>query len=53
MSTTSPKAHSLPTSEAEEIASEAYLYAYPMLYNCKTLFQQVMDPSFPRLYRRL
>ena len=47
MSTTSPKAHSLPTSEAEEIASEAYLYAYPMLYNCKTLFQQVMDPSFP------
>jgi hypothetical protein len=34
-------------SEAQKVASEAYLYAYPMLYNYKTLFQQVMDPSFP------
>jgi hypothetical protein len=34
-------------SEAKEIASEAYLYAYPMLYNYKTLFQQAIDPSFP------
>jgi hypothetical protein len=47
MSTTSPKADNRSTREAEKIASEVYLYAYPMLYNYKTLFQQVMDPSFP------
>lgn len=33
--------------EAREIASDAFLYAYPMLYNYKTLYQQVKDPSFP------
>lgn len=33
--------------EAREIASDAFLYAYPMLYNYKTLYQQVEDPSFP------
>jgi hypothetical protein len=33
--------------EAKAIAADAYLYAYPMLYNYKTLFQQVIDPSFP------
>ncbi|MDV2983840.1 UNVERIFIED_CONTAM: DUF1254 domain-containing protein, partial [Methylobacteriaceae bacterium AG10] len=33
--------------EVEAIASEAYLYSYAMLYNYKTLFQQVHDPSFP------
>ncbi len=33
--------------ETKEIATEAYLYAYPMLYNYKTLFQQAADPSFP------
>ena len=38
---------SVSVSEAQKVASEAYLYAYPMLYNYKTLFQQVMDPSFP------
>lgn len=41
------QAQDLPPPEARKIASEAYLYAYPMLYNYKTLFQQVMDPSFP------
>jgi hypothetical protein len=41
------KAQSVSASEAKEIASEAYLYAYPMLYNYKTLFQQTSDPSFP------
>ena len=35
------------TTEAKSIAAEAYLYAYPMLYNYKTLFQQTVDPSFP------
>ena len=33
--------------EAKAIASDAYLYAYPLLYNYKTLFQQMIDPSFP------
>ena len=33
--------------EVKSIAAEAYLYAYPMLYNYKTLFQQTADPSFP------
>jgi hypothetical protein len=33
--------------EAKAIVAEAYLYAYPMLYNYKTLFQQTADPSFP------
>lgn len=46
--TASPaQAQDLSPTEARKIASEAYLYAYPMLYNYKTLFQQVMDPSFP------
>ena len=41
--------HSQPLmpSEAKAIAADAYLYAYPMLYNYKTLFQQTADPSFP------
>jgi hypothetical protein len=43
----SARAGDLSPAEAQKIASEAYLYAYPMLYNYKTLFQQVMDPSFP------
>lgn len=34
-------------SEVRSIASEAYLYAYAPLFNYKTLFQQVVDPSFP------
>jgi hypothetical protein len=33
--------------EAQAIAADAYLYAYSMLYNYKTLFQQAIDPSFP------
>jgi hypothetical protein len=40
-------AETLSPAEAKAIASEAYLYAYPMLYNYKTLFQQAVDPSFP------
>jgi len=37
----------LSTADTEKITAEAYLYGYAMLYNYKTLFQQVMDPSFP------
>ena len=40
-------AQTLSPSEAKAIAADAYLYAYPMLYNYKTLFQQTADPSFP------
>jgi hypothetical protein len=41
------QAESVSKDEAKEIATDAYLYAYPMLYNYKTLFQQAVDPSFP------
>lgn len=41
------QAQSLTPAEAKAIAADAYLYAYPMLYNYKTLSQQVADPSFP------
>jgi hypothetical protein len=37
----------LPLSEVKTTAADAYLYAYAMLYNYKTLFQQAVDPSFP------
>ena len=40
-------AQTVSADEAKKIATEAYLYAYPMLYNYKTLFQQAADPSFP------
>lgn len=40
-------AQTLSPTEAKAIATDAYLYAYPMLYNYKTLFQQAVDPSFP------
>ncbi|WP_345812270.1 DUF1254 domain-containing protein [Paraburkholderia sp. PREW-6R] len=30
--------------EARAIAKEAFLYAYPMLFNYKTLYQQAIDP---------
>jgi hypothetical protein len=40
-------AQPVPPAEARAIAADAYLYAYPMLYNYKTLFQQTADPSFP------
>ena len=33
-------AQTLSPTEAKAIATDAYLYAYPMLYNYKTLFQQ-------------
>src|SRR5262249_28727251 len=29
------------------IAADAYMFAYPILYNYKTLFQQAVDPSCP------
>ena len=32
--------------ESKAIAADAYLYAYALLFNYKTLFQQTMDPSF-------
>ena len=41
------RAETVSTDEARRIAADAYLYAYPMLYNYKTLFQQAVDPSFP------
>ncbi len=41
------RAQPLPPAEAQKIAADAYLYAYAMLYNYKTLFQQVMDSGFP------
>ncbi|CAE6686956.1 hypothetical protein R69927_00149 [Paraburkholderia domus] len=31
--------------EARAIAKDAYLYAYPMLFNYKTLYQQAVDPG--------
>jgi hypothetical protein len=40
-------AQALSPAETKAIAADAYLYAYPMLYNYKTLFQQTADPSFP------
>jgi hypothetical protein len=40
-------AQPLSPAEAKTIAADAYLYAYPMLYNYRTLFQQAVDPSFP------
>ena len=39
------QAQTVSADEAKKIATEAYLYAYPMLYNYKTLFQQAADPS--------
>jgi hypothetical protein len=44
---TALSAETVSMEETSKIASEAYLYAYPMLYNYKTLFQQAVDPSFP------
>jgi hypothetical protein len=41
------RAETVTVAETKKIATEAYLYAYPMLYNYKTLFQQAADPSFP------
>lgn len=41
------RAETVSVEDAKKIASDAYLYAYPMLYNYKTLFQQAADPSFP------
>ena len=32
------KAETIPASQAKEIATDAYLYAYPLLYNYTTLF---------------
>jgi hypothetical protein len=39
-------AQSVSPAEARAIAADAYLYAYPMPYNYKTLFQQTADSSF-------
>ena len=43
----SAKAQTLSPSEVTAIAADANLYAYPMLYGYKTMFQQAVDPSFP------
>ena len=37
----------LPPDDARAVATDAYIYAYSMLYNYKTLFTQAVDPSFP------
>lgn len=40
----------VPTASADaarQIAAEAYIYAYAMLFNYKTLYTQTQDPSFP------
>jgi len=34
-------------SETKDIAREAFIYAYPMLYNYKTLYDQTQDQLFP------
>lgn len=39
-----PAAAQLPPEEATAIAKEAFIYAYPMLYNYKTLQEQTQDP---------
>ena len=33
--------------DTRAIATDAYVYAYAMLYNYKTMFQQTVDSSFP------
>ena len=33
--------------DARGLATEAWVYAYPMLFNYKTLHEQVLDPAFP------
>jgi hypothetical protein len=33
--------------DARAIAADAFIYAFPMLMNYKTLFQQAVDPAFP------
>ena len=43
MATKEQSAHT----DAKAIAADAYLYAYALLFNYKTLFQQTTDPSFP------
>ena len=35
------------TPDRQAIAADAFIYAYPMLMNYKTLFQQAVDPAFP------
>jgi hypothetical protein len=31
--------------EARDIAKDAFIYAYPMLFNYKTMYEQAIDPS--------
>ncbi len=33
------------TAEARQIAADAFIYAYPMLFNYKTLYSQALDPQ--------
>src|SRR5262245_43269914 len=33
--------------EIKAIAEEAYIFAYPMLYNYQTLYTQTQDSTFP------
>jgi hypothetical protein len=38
---------SIALNEIQAIAKDAYIYAYPMLFNYKTLYQQALDPQSP------
>jgi hypothetical protein len=35
------------TPDSQAVAADAFIYAFPMLMNYKTLFQQAVDPAFP------
>ncbi|WP_287192423.1 DUF1254 domain-containing protein [Paraburkholderia sp.] len=37
--------NSVSPDEARAIAKDAFIYAYPMLFNYKTLYEQVVDPA--------
>lgn len=40
-----PAAFTASAAEARSIAKDAFLYAYPMLYNYKTMVEQAVDPA--------
>jgi hypothetical protein len=41
------QAQSLSTKEVKQIAEDAYIFAYPMLYGYQTLYTQTQDTTFP------
>jgi hypothetical protein len=44
-STTASAAVTASPEEARAIAKDAFIYAYPMLYNYKTMYEQAIDPA--------